>query len=240
MASSRISIRNTAEREVLIDVGGVTLEGTLTLPPEARGLVLFAHGSGSSRHSPRNRFVAQRLQSSGLGTLLFDLLTRKEEAIDEVTGELRFDIPFLAKRLAGATEWVFKVPETKDLKIGYFGASTGAAAALVAAAEFAEVITAIVSRGGRPDLAGEALGSVQPPTLLIVGGNDEPVIGMNHKALAKLNCRDKKLLIIPGATHLFEEPGALEEVARAAAEWFTVHFNAVEEVEPETAIPRSS
>jgi len=240
MASSRVSVRNTAERDVLLDVGGVTLEGTLALPPEARGLVLFAHGSGSSRHSPRNRFVAQSLQSSSVGTLLFDLLTRKEEAIDQVTGELRFDIPFLAKRLAGATEWVLKVPETRELKIGYFGASTGAAAALVAAAQFPEAISALVSRGGRPDLAGNALGFVQPPTLLIVGGNDEPVIGMNRKALAKLNCKDKKLIIIPGATHLFEEAGALEEVARIAAEWFTVHFNAVEEAEPEPAVPRFS
>jgi putative phosphoribosyl transferase len=240
MVPSRISERSTDERDVLLDIGGATLEGTLALPDGACGLVLFAHGSGSSRHSPRNRFVAQILQSRRVGTLLFDLLTRKEEAIDQVTAELRFDIPFLAKRLAGATEWVLKVPEIKDQKVGYFGASTGAAAALVAAVQFPEMISAVVSRGGRPDLAADALGSVRAPTLLIVGGNDEPVISMNRKALAKLNCSDKKLVIIPGATHLFEEAGALEEVARIAAEWFTRHFHAVAEDQPELAVAKVS
>lgn len=240
MVSSRISERNTDEREVLIDLGGATLEGTLALPRGARGLVLFAHGSGSSRHSPRNRFVAQVLQSQQLGTLLFDLLTRQEEAIDQITAELRFDIPFLADRLAGATRWVLKVPETRDLKIGYFGASTGAAAALVAAVQFPDLISAVVSRGGRPDLAANALGSVRAPTLLIVGGYDEPVISMNRRALAKLDCSDKKLVIVPGATHLFEEPGTLEEVARVAAEWFTRHFESVEKAPAEVATARTS
>jgi putative phosphoribosyl transferase len=158
--------------------------------------------------------------------LLFDLLTRREESIDQYSGELRFDIPFLAKRLVGATKWIMTSPDTKDLRVGYFGASTGAGAALVAAAELPNVISAIVSRGGRPDLAGDALELVQVPTLLIVGGDDEPVIGMNRQALAKLKSPDKKLVIVPGATHLFEEPGTLEEVARIAAEWFSRHFKA--------------
>lgn len=238
MVSSRTAERTSDTREVLIDISGATLEGTLVIPRGARGLVLFAHGSGSSRHSPRNRFVAQALQSKQVGTLLFDLLTRKEELFDEISGELRFDIPFLAGRLAGATQWVLKLPETQDLKIGYFGASTGAGAALVAAADFPEIVSAVVSRGGRPDLAADALGAVRAPTLLIVGGNDEPVIGMNRKALARLNCKEKKLVIIPGATHLFEEPGTLEEVARVAAEWFTRHLNPLEEGQPEPAVLR--
>jgi putative phosphoribosyl transferase len=212
------------KREVLVELEGVVLEGTLVLPGGADGLVLFAHGSGSSRHSPRNRYVAQVLQAHGIATLLFDLLTRREESIDEYSGELRFDIPFLAKRLIGATKWIMNSPDTKDLKVGYFGASTGAGAALVAAAELPDVVSAVVSRGGRPDLAEDALRSVQAPTLLIVGGDDEPVISMNREALAKLKCPDKKLVIIPGATHLFEEPGTLEEVARVAAEWFSLHL----------------
>jgi putative phosphoribosyl transferase len=198
------------------------------VPKNAKGLVLFAHGSGSSRHSPRNQYVAQVLQSHGIATLLFDLLTRKEEAVDQYTGELRFDIPFLAQRLAGATDWAFSNSETKGLKIGYFGASTGAGASLVAAAELPDAIAAVVSRGGRPDLAGKALGAVRAATLLIVGGDDVPVIGMNEEALEKLKCKDKKLVIVPGATHLFEEPGTLEEVARLAVEWFDRFFAAGE------------
>jgi putative phosphoribosyl transferase len=186
--------------------------------------VLFAHGSGSSRHSPRNRYVAQVLHSQRIATLLFDLLTGEEESIDQYTGALRFDIPFLAARLIGATKWIMRSTETRDLKVGYFGASTGAGAALMAAAELPDVVSAVVSRGGRPDLAKDALGAVRAPTLLIVGGDDEPVIGMNREALAKLGCADKKLVIIPRATHLFEEPGTLEEVARIAADWFAQHF----------------
>jgi len=239
-----VSVRNPEwsvhQREVLIDVGGATLEGTLAIPGGALGLVLFAHGSGSSRHSPRNRFVAQFLQSHRIATLLFDLLTRREESVDQRTAELRFDIPFLAKRLIGATEWVLKVADTKGLSIGYFGASTGAAAALVAAAELPDAVSSVVSRGGRPDLAAAALRAVRAPTLLIVGGRDQPVIGMNREALAALECPGKELLIIPGATHLFEEPGTLEEVARVAAEWFTRHFKPVEDSEPQLAAARAS
>jgi putative phosphoribosyl transferase len=222
--AGRKSEQDGVKREVSIEAEGATLEGTLVLPSGADGLVLFAHGSGSGRHSPRNRYVAQVLHSKRIATLLFDLLTRKEESIDQYTGELRFDIPFLAKRLIGATKWTMSSPDTRDLKIGYFGASTGAGAALAAAAELPDIIFAVVSRGGRPDLAKRALGGVRAPTLLIVGGDDEPVISMNQEALAKLSCADKKLVIIPGATHLFEEPGALEEVARVAAEWFACHL----------------
>ena len=212
------------EREVSIDVDKVTLEGTLNLPKDASGIVLFAHGSGSSRHSPRNRYVAGVLQSHGIATLLFDLLTRGEESVDEWTGELRFDINLLAKRLSGATQSMMRNPDLKGLKVGYFGASTGAGAALVAATELPDVVSAVVSRGGRPDLAGDVLPSVRAPTLLIVGGDDEPVIELNRQALAKLTCPEKKLVIVPGTTHLFEEPGTLEEVARLAAEWFTHCF----------------
>jgi putative phosphoribosyl transferase len=222
-------------REVLIDLEGVTLEGTLALPKDAQGLVLFAHGSGSSRHSPRNRYVAQILQSQRIGTLLFDLLTRQEESDERYTGALRFDIPFLAKRLVGATRWIANDAGTRNLKVGYFGASTGAGAALVAAAELPGIVSAIVSRGGRPDLAGSALGLVRAPTLLIVGGEDEPVITMNREALARLQSPDKKLVIIPGATHLFEEPGTLEEVARVGAEWFAQHFTPVEKAQAQGA-----
>jgi dienelactone hydrolase len=210
--------------EVSIDVEGATLQGTLFIPKGAGGLVLFAHGSGSSRHSPRNRYVAQVLNSRGIATLLFDLLTRKEESIDQYTGELRFDIPFLANRLVDATRWIMSNPGTSDSKLGYFGASTGAGAALVAAAQMPDAISAVVSRGGRPDLAQGALGGVRAPTLLIVGGDDEPVIDMNREALAKLKSLEKKLVIVPGATHLFVEPGTLEEVARLAAEWFSRHL----------------
>jgi putative phosphoribosyl transferase len=209
--------------EILIEAGKIALGGTLELPKDAEALVLFAHGSGSSRHSPRNRYVAKVLQSQGMGTLLFDLLTREEESIDEINGELRFDIPFLATRLMDATRWLMQQPDMQRMRFGYFGASTGAAAALVAASKMQRAIAAVVSRGGRPDLAGDALPSVQCPTLLIVGGDDEPVIGMNQDALARLRC-EKKLVIVPGATHLFEEPGTLKEVARLAANWFTTHL----------------
>jgi putative phosphoribosyl transferase len=231
MIAGRISQQDGIKREVSIDLQEAILEGTLVLPSQANGLVLFAHGSGSSRHSPRNRYVAQVLNAQGIATLLFDLLTHEEESVDEFKGELRFDIPFLAKRLMGATEWIMDSP-ARDLKLGYFGASTGAAAALVAAAELTEVISAVVSRGGRPDLAKGALGSVRAPTLLIVGENDVPVIEMNQEAMAKLHCTEKKLVIVPGATHLFEEPGTLEEVARLAAEWFSLHFKRATKAQP--------
>jgi putative phosphoribosyl transferase len=206
---------------VEVTAGDVRLEGNLVVPAQAGGLVLFAHGSGSSRHSPRNRYVAQMLREAGLATLLIDLLTAEEETVDVHTAHLRFNIDLLAERLIGATDWV----KTSGLAIGYFGASTGAAAALVATAERAEVVRAVVSRGGRPDLAGPALAGVRAPTLLIVGGEDLPVIGLNKQAMAKLGAAAKQLVIIPGATHLFEEPGALEEVARLAADWFTQHLS---------------
>jgi putative phosphoribosyl transferase len=206
-------------RSVQVPAGAVTLEGNLAVPEGARGVVLFAHGSGSSRHSPRNRHVAGVLYEAGLATLLMDLLTADEEAIDLQTRRLRFDIGLLAERLAGATDWLAQNPATRDLTIGYFGASTGAAGALVAAAQRPDAVGAIVSRGGRPDLAGAALARVQAPTLLIVGGNDVAVIGMNEEALAQLRV-EKELQIVPGATHLFEEPGALDEVARLARAWF--------------------
>jgi putative phosphoribosyl transferase len=214
--------------EVAIAVEGARLEGSLVVPTDAMGLVLFAHGSGSSRHSPRNQYVAQILQAQGIGSLLFDLLTRQEESVDEYTGKLRFDIPFLAERLVAATRWIANDSRTRNLKVGYFGASTGAGAALMAAAELPKVVSAIVSRGGRPDLAGSALGLVHAPTLLIVGGLDEPVITMNREALARLQCPERKLVIIPGANHLFEEPGTLEAAAKIAAEWFSRHFAHVE------------
>ena len=204
---------------VRIPAGPVMLDGSLHLPPNASGVVLFAHGSGSSRHSPRNRFVAQFLHESGLATLLIDLLTADEEFADRVTRQLCFDIKLLAKRLEDITDWLRQNPETQALKIGYFGASTGAAAALLAAAEHPEGVSAIVSRGGRPDLADPVLIKVRAPTLLLVGGEDGPVIKLNQKALAQLQ-GEKRLDIIPGATHLFEEPGALEEVASLARQWF--------------------
>jgi putative phosphoribosyl transferase len=213
-----------ASREVTVRTGVLSLDGILNVPPHADGIVLFAHGSGSSRHSPRNQFVASLLAGQGLATLLFDLLMREEEVVDQVTRELRFNIPLLAGRLVGATRWVEGNPDTRGLPIGYFGASTGAAAALIAAAEMSDVVAAVVSRGGRPDLAGDSLGAVRAPTLLIVGENDQPVIGMNREALQRLGCRESKLVIVPGATHLFEEPGTLEEVARLAGEWLAEHL----------------
>jgi len=200
---------------------GPTLEGALVVPPEAQGIVLFAHGSGSSRLSPRNRFVAEALNRGGLATLLFDLLSQAEEA--EESRLHRFDIPLLAQRLVSATDWVSGRSATRGLRIGYFGASTGAAAALVAAAERPFVVSAVVSRGGRPDLAGDALGRVAAPTLLVVGGEDRPVLELNRWAQRRLRA-PTELAVIPGASHLFEEPGALEEVARLAAAWLGRHL----------------
>jgi dienelactone hydrolase len=211
------------EREVRVPVGSVTLEGNRGVPEGARGVVLFAHGSGSGRHSPRNRYVAQELRQAGLATLLIDLLTPEEEEIDLRTRHLRFDIGLLAQRLVGATDWLKGEPDTQNLRVGYFGASTGAGAALVAAAERHEEVGAIVSRGGRPDLAGDALARVRAPTLLIVGENDAPVMKMSREAMEQMNV-EKELEIVPGATHLFEEPGALEEVAQLAADWFVRHL----------------
>ncbi|MDR7416011.1 MAG: dienelactone hydrolase family protein [Armatimonadota bacterium] len=210
-----------SDQETLVEVpaAGVLLHGDLGIPPQAGGIVLFAHGSGSSRHSPRNRFVAAALRRRGLATLLTDLLTPEEEATDLRTARYRFDIPLLGRRLVGLVDWLMEHPQTKALRIGLFGASTGAAAALIAAAERPEAVHAVVSRGGRPDLAAHVLPQVRAPTLLIVGGADLPVLRLNEKALQKLRC-EKRLAVVPGAGHLFEEPGALEEVARLAAEWF--------------------
>jgi putative phosphoribosyl transferase len=212
------------ERSVRLDLGSVRLEGTLGIPAEATAIVLFAHGSGSSRHSPRNRYVARVLRESGLATLLFDLLSQEEEALDLRTGQLRFDIELLAERLMGATDWLAGRSDTRSLRVGYFGASTGAAAALVAAAKRSEVVGAVVSRGGRPDLADDALSLVRAPTLLIVGGADTPVIPLNEQAMARMTQTEVRLEIIPGATHLFEEPGALEAVARLARDWLVRHL----------------
>jgi pimeloyl-ACP methyl ester carboxylesterase len=211
--------REKTEQPVHIVMGNVTLDGDLTIPDGPKGIVLFAHGSGSSRKSPRNRYVASVLNKSKFATLLFDLLTPEEEAIDIQTRHLRFDIELLSKRLVGATDWLGKNKEVKDLSVGYFGASTGAAAALVAAVERAALVHAVVSRGGRPDLAGKVLPSVQSPTLLIVGGDDPVVIDINRSAMEQIRV-EKELVIVPGASHLFEEPGALEKVAQLAADWF--------------------
>lgn len=207
------------KEEIRIKIGNIFLEGSLAVPPDASGIVVFAHGSGSSRYSPRNMFVAEELQEDGIGTLLVDLLTKKE---DEVY-ERRFDIDLLANRLEKVIAWLMRKPKTKDLPIALFGASTGAAAALTAAARYGGRIASVVSRGGRPDLAMADLHKVKSPTLLIVGGNDFDVIELNKKALAVLAC-EKKLEIVPGATHLFEEPGALEEVVRLSSAWFREHF----------------
>jgi dienelactone hydrolase len=208
--------------EVQIPAMGITLGGTLALPENARSLVLFVHGSGSSRFSSRNRFVAQVLQDAGHATLLMDLLTPEEEKVDERTAHFRFDIGFLAGRVSYATEWLKREVETRDLTVGYFGASTGAGAALVAAARRRD-IGAVVSRGGRPDMAGSALPLVTAPSLLIVGGEDDVVVTLNQEAFTALRCF-KRLEIVPGATHLFEEPGALEEVATLARDWFSRHL----------------
>jgi putative phosphoribosyl transferase len=212
------------EQLVQVPAGSVTLEGNLTLPEESRAIVLFAHGSGSSRHSPRNRYVARVLNEAKLATLLIDLLTLHEEVIDARTAQLRFDIDLLAERLVDTTDWLTQFPDTKHLRIGYFGASTGAAAALAAAAVRPDAVYAIVSRGGRPDMAGAALVHVRAPTLLIVGERDEQVVQLNREALARLLC-EKRLIIVSGATHLFEEPEALDEVARLARDWFQRHLD---------------
>jgi putative phosphoribosyl transferase len=214
---------NCEEGLVRVAAGRVVLEGNLSLPEGARGTVLFAHGSGSSRFSPRNRYVAQLLNQAKLATLLVDLLSPEEEAVDLRTAQLRFNIGLLAERLVGVTDWLVQQPDMRPLRIGYFGASTGAAAALVAAAERPEIVHAVVSRGGRPDLSGPALARVEAPTLLIVGGNDPLVSELNRAALAQLRC-EKRLVVVPGAAHLFEEPGALDEVGRLARQWFERHL----------------
>ena len=213
------------EQQVRIAAKDVSLEGDLLIPARPIGLVLFAHGSGSSRHSPRNRQVAGLLRQAGLAALLIDLLTVSEEVIDRRMGELRFDIELLARRLSAATDWTVAQAITRGMRIGLFGSSTGAAAALIAAAERPGVIGAVVSRGGRPDLAARALDKVLAPTLLIVGGEDKPVIGMNQAAMVRMRC-PVLLEIVPGASHLFEERGALETVARLASDWFVKHLSA--------------
>jgi len=213
-----------ALNEISIPLNGIKLGGSLAIPPEAAGLVIFAHGSGSSRHSPRNQYVARVLREAGSGTLLFDLLTAEEEQAEAHTRQLRFNIPFLAERLVGVTRWALEHTGAREVATGYFGSSTGAAAALVAAAELGEVVDAVVSRGGRPDLAGDALEEVKAPTLLIVGAEDQDVIRLNEEAYSRLRC-ERALRIIPGASHLFEEPGTLEDVAAIAAEWFARHLS---------------
>ncbi|MHB1546313.1 MAG: dienelactone hydrolase family protein [bacterium] len=210
-------------KEVLIRINDKNIYGNLEIPPKAKSLVIFAHGSGSGRFSTRNRYVAGILNKNNLGTLLFDLLTAEEETIDNYTAEYRFNIELLAKRLVDVTDWILKENSLKGLKLGYFGASTGAAAALIAAAERPDVIYAVVSRGGRPDLAMRSLPKVKAPTLLIVGGEDFDVIELNKTAYKNISA-EKKLEIIPGATHLFEEPGTLEDVSRLSAGWFTEHL----------------
>ena len=211
------------ENEVLMPVGDVTLDGDLQIPPNAVGLVLFAHGSGSSRLSPRNQFVARMLREAGLGTLLFDLLTREEEVIDSFTRHLRFDIALLAERLVAASRWIETVDAARGLRLGYFGSSTGGGAALVAAAKMGEKIGAVVSRGGRPDLASAWLPKVKSPTLLLVGELDTVVVSLNQEAMRHMTC-PTELHLIPDATHLFEEPGTLEAVAHEAATWFATHL----------------
>jgi putative phosphoribosyl transferase len=215
--------RENTNNYVAISINEITLEGNLVIPTKVQGIVLFAHGSGSSRFSPRNRFVAEQLQASGLATLLMDLLTLKEETIDIQTREFRFDIKLLSERLIGATRWLRKETATQELNIGYFGSSTGAAAALIAAAKHPDNINAVVSRGGRTDLAENYLLRVKAPTLLIVGGNDVHVIAINRESMKQLNT-EKKLEIISGASHLFEEQGKLEEVAKLATDWFKKHL----------------
>jgi dienelactone hydrolase len=218
------STHGASEREVRIPSGEAWLYGDLSLPPKFPGIVLFAHGSGSGRHSARNRQVAQHLQQAGIATLLFDLLTAQEEQVDLHTREHRFDIPLLTRRMQDATAWTWAQPELQHAPVGYFGASTGSAAALIAAARLGERIAAVVSRGGRPDLAGAAaLAAVKAPTLLIVGGADHGVIELNEEALQRLQC-EKQLAIVTGATHLFEERGALEQVSQLAASWFSAHL----------------
>lgn len=215
-----------AARAVRISAGSVVLEGDLALPQAARGVVLFAHGSGSSRFSTRNRYVAEQLNDAMLGTLLIDLLTREEEQVDQRTAQYRFNVPMLAGRLTSAIDWLAREPETRELPIGLFGASTGAGAALIAAAQRRQQVGAVVSRGGRPDLADDALPQVAAPTLLIVGGEDDVVIQLNREAMAQMR-GEVRLEIVPGATHLFEEPGALEIVAQLAGDWFLAKLTGV-------------
>ena len=218
-------MKSTAKEEKVVEIpsGEVTVIGNLSSPSKARSIVVFAHGSGSSRFSPRNTKVAREINASGMSTLLIDLLTEEEEATDMYSGEYRFNIDLLAKRLADATEWVVKNPATKNSAVGYFGASTGAAAALIAAAKLPEYVKAVVSRGGRPDLAGNYLPHVKAPTLLIVGGDDVEVIELNREAREQMTAQTK-IVIVPGATHLFEEPGKLEQVAKLAIDWFVQYL----------------
>lgn len=216
---NKLSSKSKHSSEIKIPINYITLEGILTIPEGAKGIVVFVHGSGSSRYSSRNQYVAQELQKGDLGTLLFDLLTVEEERIDMITSHLRFDIDLLVNRLISVTEWILSNSDTKKLKIGYFGASTGAAAALIAAKE-QPAVKAIVSRGGRPDLAEKVLPYVRAPTLFIVGGEDSQVLKVNQWALDKLKAEIKELNIVPGATHLFEEPGTLEQVANLSGDWF--------------------
>jgi putative phosphoribosyl transferase len=223
MAQSSTQPTISVERDVSVPAGIVTLPGTLGVPGQGQGVVLFAHGSGSSRLSPRNRYVAGALRDAGLATLLIDLLSPEEEQADMVTGRLRFDIGLLAARLVDAIDWLGAEPSTRTRRVGLFGASTGGGAALVAAAERPDAVGAVVSRGGRPDLAGDALPRVSAPTLLVVGGEDDVVIGLNQRALEKMRAQ-VRLEIVPGATHLFEEPGALEQVATLAGDWFRQHL----------------
>jgi putative phosphoribosyl transferase len=215
---------HAVHESVRIEAAAITLDGDLRVPDRAAGLVIFAHGSGSSRFSRRNRAVAGALETGGFATLLLDLLTREEEAIDERTREYRFDIDLLGRRVVGATDWLQARPDLHHLSLAYFGASTGAAAALIAAAARPELTRAVISRGGRPDLAGDALPLVQAPTLLIVGGDDEPVVELNREAMHRMRA-PVELEIVPGATHLFEEPGTLEEVARLATDWCRRHLD---------------
>jgi len=220
-----VLVNDTANQtsEVIVEAGEDQLGGNLTIPAGSTAIVLFVHGSGSSRFSSRNRFVAETLNNAGLATLLFDLLTDEEEDIDRFTREYRFDIPLLARRLVAAIDWVKNLESTKALRIGLFGSSTGAAAALIGSTERPKEVGAVVSRGGRPDLAGDYLHNVQAPTLLIVGGNDSVVIQLNEEAARQLNTKHQ-IEIIPGATHLFEEPGTLEQVANFASDWFVNHL----------------
>lgn len=218
-----MSARDEAPAPVIVPAGGALLDGDLGVPPGAQGVVVFAHGSGSGRHSPRNRYVASVLRRAGLATLLMDLLTPDEERADAGTRHLRFDVGMLSERLVSAVDWLRRAPATAGLRVGCFGASTGGAAALVAAAARPRAVGAVVSRGGRPDLAGSALPLVAAPTLLLVGGADEAVLALNEQARSAMKAH-ARLVVVPGATHLFEEPGALERVAELAAEWFTRHL----------------
>jgi putative phosphoribosyl transferase len=211
------------EQALKIPVGNIEVEGNMFLPEDAGCLIIFSHGSGSSRFSPRNQYVAKEFNKAGMGSLLFDLLTPNEEEEDDLTGQYRFNISLLSQRLVSVTDWLQNDPQTSSLKLGYFGASTGAAAALIAAAKLSRLVSAVVSRGGRPDLAGQYLPDVRAPTLLLVGGDDEEVIELNKQAQAQMTNKNK-LVIIPGATHLFEEPGKLEEVSRFAADWFNQYL----------------